>query len=162
MDKQLKMGVSLFSAVDIPTLPIEHPEATIFGFKWVDYMSLKGIQTNDLWGENEPCKSLMTAKMFPIAEDMTSWRNLLWLQVIFSDIGQTQEPSRLRSWRNSQRFSMHDWILLRDPLASLRQMRSAAALALTQSLPQWQSSLQPYFRRACAGITVLISVINYS
>ena len=144
MDQQLQQGVDLFSAVDVPNLEFGHPKATIFGVDWNTYFTGKGIQADDLWPGNLPIKSLKTAKLFPIAQDITGWKDLLWLQ----------DPStriRLNSWRSSIRYSMDDFIRLAQPADALKNMRSTAAVSLAKSVHQWPSSLIPYFQRACAG-----------
>ena len=86
--------------VDIPS-ESNHSFATYFGMSWSKYLNLKGIQEEDIWSTGI-CKTLLTARLFPLAENITGWRNLLWLQSDTTD--DTISPSRLESWRSSRRY----------------------------------------------------------
>jgi len=153
-ENELKEGRAVFSASDIPLLDRNHPLATVFGISWDRYLVLKGILPDDLWDSGS--QSLLTAKLYPLTEDLTSWRNFLWLQDLSNSLNSIH---RLESWRISKRYSMADFIELNDPIAALRQRRQISSLSVCQSISEWQGSLIPYLQRACTGksITVLHS-----
>lgn len=145
LGKEIKLGRSLFSAVDIPILECSHPRATVFGMDWSGFFLRKGIEPKDVWAPDIGVHSLMTARLFPLTKDVNSWKDLLWLQ----DIDGVTE-SRLESWRNSKRYSMEDFYQLCDPEAALRNLRLINTTAILGSISRWPGSLAPYFRRACA------------
>lgn len=142
-----KTGLSLFSSSDVPTLNRAHSSATVLGLSWADYLKIKGMQLEDLWSPDVPVQSLRTARLFPLTEDITGWRNLLWLQDVSGS-----SSKRLQSWRSSARYSMDDFIRMRDPFATLHHLRKTAALAVCREISQWPGSWIPYLRRACAGL----------
>lgn len=146
LGKELKLGRSLFSAMDIPVLECSHPRATVFGLNWSEFFSRKDIEAKDVWPRDIEVRSLMTARLFPLTEDVDSWKDLLWLQ----DINGIT-VSRLGSWRNSKRYSMEDFRQLYDPVAALRNLRLISTSAVLKTISSWSGSLAPYFRRACAG-----------
>ena len=146
LGKECKMGRSLFSAADIPILDFSHPGATVFGWSWSRFFAIKGIEPSDLWASGDGAKCLMTARLFPLAGDASSWKDLLWLQEFDGNL-----PSRLESWRNSRRFSIEAFQQLHDPVAALRNLRATCTAAILQAIPSWAGSLAPYLRRSCAG-----------
>ena len=145
-ENELKEGRAVFSGSDIPLLDRNHPLATVFGMSWDRYLALKGISPDDLW--DSEYQSLSTAKLYPLTEDLTSWRNFLWLQECSGTLDSLQ---RLESWRISKRYSMADFIQLSDPVSALRQYRQTVSTVVCRSISEWQGSLLPYLRRACAG-----------
>ena len=98
VDNQLKSGIAIFSAEDQPMLERFHQDATFFGLDWQKYFSVKGIRAEDVWPPSIAHQSLMNAQLYPLAEDVTGWRDLLWLQDVS---GNESTPSRLESWRVS-------------------------------------------------------------
>ena len=155
LEKELKLGRSLFSATDIPVLEYSHSRATIFGLNWSTFFTLKGIEPKDVWTSDIGAHSLMTARLFPLAVDVDSWRDLLWLQDI-----EGATVSRLESWRQSKRYSMDDFNRLSDPVAALHNLRMINSSVFLKSIPRWPGSLSTYFRRACAGIALLIIILT--
>lgn len=146
VEKELRLGRSLFSATDIPVLEYSHSRATIFGLNWSTYFMLKGIEPEDIWTSDGVAHSLMTARLFPLALDANSWRDLLWLQDI-----KGSTDSRLESWRQSKRYSIDDFRRLSDPVAALQNLRWLNSSVILQSISHWPGALAPYFHRACAG-----------
>ena len=146
---------SLFSATDIPVLEYSHSRATVFGLNWSTFFTLKGIEPKDVWTSDIGAHSLMTARLFPLAVDVDSWRDLLWLQDI-----EGATVSRLESWRLSKRYSMDDFNRLSDPVAALHNLRMINSSVFLKSIPRWPGSLSTYFRRACAGIALLIIILT--
>lgn len=142
MENQLKLGVSLFSAKDIPTVERTDSRATVFGFNWSKFFAMKGIEATDVWTNTE-AQSLKTARLFPLAEDENSWNDLLWLQ--------EEDASRLESWRNRKRYSIEDFCRLRDLQAAQSKMRSVTTAAILESIGDFSGPLFPYLRRSCAG-----------
>lgn len=139
------MGISIFSAVDIPFLERNHPHATIFGLDWSSYFALKMISPEDIWEPNIKIQSLLTARLFPLAEDASGWEDLLWLQEL-------NEPSpRVESWRKRKRYSIEDFLELYDPLTALQNLKAINIAVLLQALPRWPGSFIPYIKRACEG-----------
>ena len=146
-----------------------HPDATFFGSDWPSYLTVKGIKEEDLWAKDSRHQTLMNARLFPLAEDVTDWRNLLWLQDFSNN---TLALSRLESWRGSKRYSMvtaayyfknlfyflkfyfyiqEDFLGMVDPQNAFSNLRSTAAAALMQAIRQWPWSLLPYFHRSYFG-----------
>lgn len=147
IDNESKMGRSLFSAMDVPYLERKNPGATVFGLSWSNFLALKGIEPTDLWESEDGSgtQSLLSARLFPLAEDMQSWQDLLWLQEL------KQSSTGLESWRNRKRYSIEEFLKFCDPSTSLRNLRSITTAAILKTLPQWKGSYIPYIRRACAG-----------
>lgn len=143
--KETKMGRSIFSAVDIPFLEHNHPHATIFGLNWSSYFALKRIEPEDVWESDVGTRSLMTARLFPLAEDASSWEDLLWLQEL------TGPSPRLESWRNRKKYSMNDFLDLYDPLTALQNLKEINIAAILKQLPRSPGSFLPYIKRACEG-----------
>ncbi len=146
VEKESRLGRSLFSATDIPVLEYSHSRATIFGLNWSTYFILKGIEPKDIWTSDSVVHSLMNARLFPLALDANSWSDLLWLQ----DIKESTD-SRLESWRQSKRYSIDDFHRLSDPVAALHNLRWLNSSVILQSISHWPGALAPYFRRACSG-----------
>ena len=146
VEKESRLGRSIFSATDIPALENSHSRATVFGLNWSTYFMLKGIEPKDIWTSDSVSDSLMTARLFPLALDANSWRDLLWLQDI-----EGVTASRLDSWRQSKRYSIDDFRRLCDPVAALHNLRWINTSVILQSISHWPGALAPYFRRACAG-----------
>ena len=88
--------------MDIPSK--QSDSGSIFGMLWSDFMKVKGIREEDLWPNSMhvPYKSLLSARLFPLVENTTGWRDLLWLQTDVNDLN-ISPSSRLESWRSSKR-----------------------------------------------------------
>ncbi len=144
------MGRSLFSGADIPVLEYNHSRATVFGVSWSRFFALKSIVPSDIWAPDVEVKCLMTARLFPLAECPSTWRDLLWVQ----ELDGVLSPSRLESWRNRRRFSIQDFLHLYHPMTALRNLRATTTSAILRAIPRWPLSFAPYLRRACAGINL--------
>ena len=150
VEKESRLGRAIFSAADIPVLEYSHSSATIFGLNWSTFFTLKRIEPKDVWASDSGPHSLMTARLFPLALDVNSWRDLLWLQDI-----EASTVSRLESWRQNKRYSIDDFRRLCDPVTALYNLRSINSSVVVQSISRWPGSLAPFFHRACVGKLLL-------